>query len=307
MERLDRLDRLIDRELAKPVARQGPVQAFALDLLREQAELFGRVVETAAGPRALRSALGRLVAAGPVDELGMDREFRARAAEVIRPFSRYWLGIESNALDTLDVDALSNDGALFAFNRSAAPWSLEALVLVTLLTERFGASRPVYGLWEPGLFEQPYVGVSLEKFGIFSARPENLQRLLERGAAVVVFPEGKLARNKSYDRRYRVEEFDFADAFDIASRAGAAIVPAALVGNEESYPFFGQVGPLPLFAQFPLAGLGGLLPLPLKWKLRLGDPIAAESLGAGVSDVVRVRIQELIGELLKTRRSVIFG
>ena len=97
--------------------------------------------------------------------------------------------------------------------------------------------------------------------------------------------------------------FDDCEVIGAAIETGAAIVPASVVGNEDSFPLLGRIGSLPITAQFPLLGLLGSLPLPVTWTLRLGPPLAsgAGRAGAnanGVTDAVRARMQACIAELL---------
>ena len=69
----------------------------------------------------------------------------------------------------------------------------------------------------------------------------------------------------------------------------------------------------PVTPTFPLLGPLGLLPLPTKWIIRVGEPIPLEDLGAGALDdesllsrvieELRERIQELVSEALERRAS----
>lgn len=75
---------------------------------------------------------------------------------------------------------------------------------------------------------------------------------------------------------------------------------------------------LPVTPTFPFLGPIGLVPLPTKWFIAFGEPLYfnAEYGAEGAHDrilvnklaeQVRVRIQEMIDGLLKTRKSILFG
>jgi len=150
---------------------------------------------------------------------------------------------------------------------------------------------------------------------VLAATPARARELLARGAMVVCFPEGSAATAKSYDTRYRLTAFEDELLLQAAFVARAAIVPGAVVGNEESFPVLARIGKLPLTPMFPLGGLFGLLPLPLGWRVQVGIPLvydpedraAAETAAADLGAMLRTRMQAMLGELLAERRSIVRG
>ena len=75
---------------------------------------------------------------------------------------------------------------------------------------------------------------------------------------------------------------------------------------------------VPVTPTFPFLGPIGLVPLPTKWFIAFGEPLYfnAEYGADGANDrilvnklaeQVRMRIQEMIDGLLKTRKSILFG
>ena len=108
-------------------------------------------------------------------------------------------------------------------------------------------------------------------------------------------------------------------------RAGAPIVPVAVVGAEEAAPSFAQVRVLqkltgllyfPITPTFPHFGLLGMLGyLPAKFKLRFLEPIHFDEEGMHedkalvqtVAHEVRGRIQENLWDMVQKRKSVWFG
>ena len=70
----------------------------------------------------------------------------------------------------------------------------------------------------------------------------------------------------------------------------------------------GSIAGIPITAQFPLTGVAGLLPLPVRWTLRLGSPLELASgsshdgpAPAAILDAVRARMQASLGELLAAK------
>jgi 1-acyl-sn-glycerol-3-phosphate acyltransferase len=312
LARLDDLEKKIGSELERPAVAEGPVQQLVLDLGREVwgfgRDFFARLAQ----PGGLSAAVAAMGAAGPCDELGADSRLTDLVHDVVRPLARLWLGMDARE----DLRLPPEGAALLLLNRSAWPVPGEAVVLAAYLAETAGKSRPVYVLWEREVFELPYLGDTLAKLGIFAATRENCRTLLERGALVVGFPEGSAANEKTYDSRYRLERFDAAGLISAAVETGAAVVPGAVVGSEESFPVLGHFAGVPITPTFPLLGVLGLLPLPLRWKLRFGSPVEyAQSLDDapgrfqvdGLADAVRSRMQMTLGDLLMERGSIFRG
>ncbi len=144
---------------------------------------------------------------------------------------------------------------------------------------------------------------------------------------MAVFPEGIKGIGKLYAERYQLQRFGRGGFIKLALKCDAPIVPAAVVGAEEIHPMVTKITwlaksvgipYLPITPTFPWLGPIGLLPLPSKWFIAFGEPIYfnAEYGAEGANDrilvnklaeEVRRRIQTMIDDLLKTRKSVLFG
>ncbi len=307
LARLGGLERRVQQELERSSGRSGPAAAFALDLARELLRAGSSVAGAAAGARGVGGVVASWFAGAPVDELGLDARLVETVREVVRPLARRWLGVRESRSAALPATG----GVLVLMNRSGWPVPVEPLVLSAFLCDGRVGDRRLVVLWDREPAEWPFASDLLRRLGIVAATAANAAALLERGAVVLAFPEGDAAASKTYDRRYRLARFDAADVIDAALAAGARIVPAAVVGNEESWPILGSLGPAPLTAQFPLLGPLGLLPLPVSWTVRLGASIeyaqAAAPPAGGLADVVRARMQALLGELLAERESIVGG
>jgi 1-acyl-sn-glycerol-3-phosphate acyltransferase len=101
------------------------------------------------------------------------------------------------------------------------------------------------------------------------------------------------------------------------------IIPVAIVGSEEVHPVLGNAPTLartlnlpyfPLTPTFPWLGPLGLIPLPSKWHIEIGEPIPTQTYGADalddpalifeLTDRVREIIQSALYRLLAQRTSV---
>lgn len=308
--RLGELEGRIGRELGRPAAAAGPAGEFLLDVAREGWRIGSQLFDSVVTGAGRREVLASWTASSPIDELGLDLALTETVRELVKPLARRWLAVNESRGASLP----DRGGVLLLFNQSAWPIPVEALVLSAFLGDGRLGGRRLVALVDPGLPELPYVSDLLRRIGVVAATPDNAFALLERGAVVVAFPEGEAAATKTYDRRYRLARFEGRGLIGAALEAGARIVPAALVGSEESFPVLGHFAGLPVTAQFPLLGPLGLLPLPLTWTIRLGAAVehadAADLDDArveAIADAVRARMQALLGELLGERSSAVGG
>jgi 1-acyl-sn-glycerol-3-phosphate acyltransferase len=223
---------------------------------------------------------------------------------------------------------LPRDGkaVLVANHGGALPW--DAVVLIAALA-RGAAGQPgreVRPLVEDAVMTAPFLGTFLTRLGCVRASQDNATRLLDRGEACLVFPEGEQGLGKNYRRRHQLQRFGRGGFVRLAARTQTPLVPVAVVGAEDTAPLLGKVEAfsaffadllpwLPVTPTFPLLGPLGLLPLPARWRIRIGEPV---DVGAAVKDeadavavnavatVVRDRIQRDVDDLVELRGGAFF-
>lgn len=129
--------------------------------------------------------------------------------------------------------------------------------------------RPIIDRFIPGL---PFVNTLFTRLGGVTGTRANVRRLLERGELLVLFPEGTSGIAKPLSDRYRIQDWSVGHA-EMALRHGAAIVPVAIVGSEESWPVLGRLRRLHPFGApyLPVPALP--VPLPIRYHFHYGDPI----------------------------------
>lgn len=252
------------------------------------------------------------------DEFGMDAEL----VELVRPFSAfmyrtYWR-VTASGLEHVPSEG---PALLFANHGGVLPW--DSMMIATAVLEEHPSPRVVRSLYPPAFRALPGVAPALAVFGQAADTPENALRLLADGQLVCVFPEGVSALGKLFKNRYKLQRFRRSGSVGLALQAGAPIVPVAVVGAEETYPMLADANPLaqmlrlpffPLTPLFPWLGPLGLLPLPSKWSISFGAPIATDAYGpdaAGdpqqlhlLATEARERLQAMLDEQLAQRQSV---
>lgn len=252
------------------------------------------------------------------DPYGMDLEL----IEIVRPFSaflyRSWWRVTAEGLEHVPGEGR---GLLIANHSGVLPW--DSVMIATAVLEEHDQPRVVRTLHENVLAMMPVVAPALAAFGQVQALPENALRLLEEDQLVSLFPEGWSGLGKLFKDRYKLARFGKRGFVRAAVRAGAPLIPVAVIGAEETYPMLANAGPLahalgfpyfPLTPLFPWLGPLGLVPLPSKWTIVFGAPIPTAEYGpdgannpllvSRLSDQARAWIQATIDQKLAERGSI---
>jgi 1-acyl-sn-glycerol-3-phosphate acyltransferase len=319
-QRLDAVEQRLESaaggaaERMRDLARQDAAGQLARDLGQALSGLLPALRERLAGLAQLRALLS---GPGELDFFGMDRELAARAAPALDFLYASWWRVEVR-----DVERVPSEGPVIVVANHGGALAWDALVLRLALAREHPARRDLRPLLDDHAMKAPIFGSAAARLGAVPATPENALRLLGAGTAVAVFPEGSRSAGRPWSQRYRVERFGRGGFARIALRTGAAVVPCAIVGSEETsapfarpgwlaerlgIPFLGSSTALPLA---PLA----ILPLPSRWSLRFGDPIplgprdpsAADDQARvlTVTERTRASLQQLLDEDVAARRSV---
>jgi 1-acyl-sn-glycerol-3-phosphate acyltransferase len=257
-----------------------------------------------------------------VDEFGLDPKYEARWEPFFDFLYRHYFRV-----DVEGTARIPDEGrCLIVSNHSGGPLPYDGAMLRATVKRDHPAARELRWLAEDFVYYLPFLGAVMNRLGAVRACQENAERLLARGAAVAVFPEGAKGMGKLYRDRYRLQRFGRGGFIRLALRTRTPIVPAAIVGAEEANPIVYRIESftkalglpyLPITPTFPALGPLGLLPAPTKWKVRFGEPMTFEEHGPGaadddvlvgrLADRVRGAIQGMLDDTLATRASIWFG
>ncbi|GAA1880960.1 lysophospholipid acyltransferase family protein [Streptantibioticus ferralitis] len=256
-----------------------------------------------------------------VDEFGYDEELTDQVLmSLLRPLFDTYFRIEVKGVENIP----SQGGALVVANHSGT-LPLDALMAQVAVHDHHPAGRHLRLLAADLVFVLPVVNELARKAGHTLACTEDAQLLLERGEVVGVMPEGFKGLGKPFSDRYKLQRFGRGGFVSTALRTGVPIVPCSIVGAEEIYPMVGNAKMLarllgfpyfPLTPTFPWLGPLGMVPLPTKWTIQFGEPIATDGFAPeaaddpmlvfNLTDQVRETIQHTLYKLLVQRRSVFF-
>jgi 1-acyl-sn-glycerol-3-phosphate acyltransferase len=296
--------------------------------IAELLALVGDTAYAALGPdadRLVAEGLGflrrRLTGDYGIDVFGLDTDLTETVLlPLLRPLFESYFRVEVKGAQNLPEDS----GALIVANHSGTI-AVDAVMTALAVHDHTPGQRILRMLGADFVYSLPVIGEMARKTGSTLACGEDAHRLLTAGELVGVWPEGFKGIGKPYRERYRLQRFGRGGFVSSALSAGVPIIPTAIVGAEEIYPIIGNV-PLvarllgapyfPVTPTFPWLGPLGLLPLPSKWIIEFGEPIATDDLDPdeaddpmvvfNLGDQVRETIQQKLYQLLAERRSVFF-
>lgn len=157
----------------------------------------------------------------------------------------------------------------------------------------------------------PLVSTLFSRLGVVSGTRTNVRTLLERGELIAIFPEGITGPAKRFRDRYVLQRWRVGFA-ELAIRHGAAVVPVAIVGSEESWPVLGKLSALRAFGAPYVPIPASPVPLPVRYHLRYGAPIRFPAEPAAAADPATVlaaarTARAALEELLATARAARAG
>jgi 1-acyl-sn-glycerol-3-phosphate acyltransferase len=305
--------REVVERLAAPLDRDAGEETAASE--RERELLSSDYYKTQWGRLGLRRRAER------VDDFGLDPENESRIRPLTEFLYKHWFRIETHG-----VDQIPNEGRCIVVANHSGTLPLDGMMLKTAVRLEHPAARELRWLAEDFIFYLPFVGVWMNRVGAVRACQENAERLLKKDALVAVFPEGVKGIKKLYSERYRLQRFGRGGFIRLCLRTQTPLVPAAIIGGEETSPMLYRVEYLskalglpylPITPTFPALGPFGLLPAPTKWKIAFAEPMRFDGYGPEAADDhvlvgrlaerVRATIQSLLDQGVRSRKSVWFG
>jgi len=291
---------------SRPAAEAAGGGGTLAEVLREAPGLLAEAWSALeAALRALRAGLG--TAGGEqLDVYGRD----ARLSEAVAPLMDFlysrWFRVEVEGAAHVPAG-----GALLVANHAGA-LPLDGPILHEALRRERPDLPDSRWLAEDQVFYAPLLGTLFNRLGAVRASPDSATRLLAEGRPVLIFPEGIQGIGKPFRERYRLQRFGRGGFVKLALRTRRPILPVAIMGAEETLPLLGKLpGGFLGVPYLPVTPV----PLPAKWRIRIGEAIdvpagAKEtdlSVVESVVDATRNTIEHMLRELLGARGGVFLG
>jgi 1-acyl-sn-glycerol-3-phosphate acyltransferase len=247
---------------------------------------------------------------GPIDPFGWDPDYAKYVIAVAAFFHRVYFRTVVRGIENLP------QGRVLVVANHSGQVPVDGVIAAAAGFLDANPPRMLRAMVEKWSQTLPFVSTFFTRCGQVVGVPENATRLLQRGEAILVFPEGTRGLSKTFGQRYQLADFGLG-FMRLALETDTPIVPLAIVGAEEQYISVGNVRPLAKLFRMPsfpivpqLLFPGGQLPLPTKYRLYFGEPLRfqgdPDDDDAVIEEkvwVVKATIQSMVNRGLKERKS----
>jgi len=172
---------------------------------------------------------------------------------------------------------------------------IDAVLITAAFAFDIDPPRVVHGMIERFMAGLPFLGDMTAQTGSILGDRGNCKWLLNKGESILVFPEGVRGINKSTRNFYETQKFSNG-FFRIAIDTKTKILPIAVVGAEEMFPFVMQAKKFGKKLGMPSLPLTlNFIPLPSPIDIHIGEPYEIpEGLSSEATDkVIREQVYKI--------------
>lgn len=245
-----------------------------------------------------------------VDDFGFDPKVLSSVAPIMCWLYRHYFRVETFGAENVPT------GRMMVIANHAGQLPFDGAMILTAFLLEPKVPRLLRGMVERWAAEVPFISTLFARVGQVIGSPSTCEHLLKHDEGVIVFPEGVKGISKLFSDRYKLSTFG-TGFMRIALAAQAPIVPVALIGAEEQAPAVANLAPLAKslgLPSFPIIFPQLIpLPLPVKYRLYIGEPLYFKGDGTEDDDEInelvqktKNTLQEMIDAGLKARKHIFF-
>lgn len=252
------------------------------------------------------------------DIFGFEPESAFIAYYLFNFFYKYWFRVESSGIENIPT----KDRVILTPNHSGA-LPIDYIMIAIDIIKKMKPPRIARGVVDHFAGALPFVNAMIYRCGSVIGSRKNTEYLLKNDDMVVIFPEGTKGIGKPFTQKYKLIRFNVG-FIELALKTRTPIVPVAVIGAEEQAPQLFKIKWLgrlfgfpyiPVTPTFPLLGILGLIPLPVKYHIYYGTPFYFSKKYSPkdahdpekvrmLANIVQDAVQELINNGLKKRKSI---
>jgi 1-acyl-sn-glycerol-3-phosphate acyltransferase len=208
------------------------------------------------------------------------------------------------------------DKAYIVISNHTGQIALDGMLICTAFATELEKPRVLRPMVERFFSVLPFLGAWAYEGGAVLGDRQNCDHLLRRNQSVLVFPEGVKGIAKSTSEYYKLQHFT-RGFFRMALTNNVEILPLAVVGAEEFYPYVYQAKGLARLLSLPALPISpNWVPLPSPVDIHVGKPfkipegISAESPDKDIDlhiKVLKKQIEQMVNDGLESRREFYFN
>jgi 1-acyl-sn-glycerol-3-phosphate acyltransferase len=245
----------------------------------------GRAPEEAAGPGlarrlvgSLSNQIGRRIPPADLDE--RDPDYIRESLPRLWLLSSLWFRGEVRGMGNIPEQG----PVLMVGNHSGGNLTPDTTVFTLAFNTYFGVERSFYQLAHNLVLSMP--GLSfLRKYGTVAASPDNAERALEAGAALLVYPGGDHEVHRPVWERNRIDLAGRRGFIRLALQEDVPLVPVVAIGGQETALFLSRGRRVAQLLGLDRAFRLKVLPISIAipWGLNVGDMLGHVPLPAKIT------------------------
>ena len=242
------------------------------------------------------------------DPWGLEPKRSIADLKVIWPFYKYYFDVRLHG-----KEHVKNSPYMVVSNHTGQV-PIDGMLICTAFATEIDSPRILRPLVERFLTSLPFLGRWSSEGGAVLGDRNNCLNLLKRGESVLIFPEGVKGIAKDTKHHYQLQRFT-RGFLRMALASNAEILPIAVVGAEEFFPYVLQMKKLARLLKIPALPLSvNLIPLPSPIDIYIGEPfllpktLSPEALDEELEPYliqIEQKIQQLTEHGLKNRRTLL--
>ncbi len=247
---------------------------------------------------------------GGTDPWGLNFKRAKKYLNMIFPVFKNYFKVRTFGIENVE------DKQYMVVSNHSGQIAIDGLMIGTAFATQVWPPRILRPMVERFFTNLPFINKWASECGSVLGDRDNCQNLLERGESLLIFPEGVRGVAKSTKDFYHVQPFT-KGFYRMALKANIEILPVAVVGAEETFPYVYQAKGLAKMLGMPAMPLSAnYFPLPSPMDIHIGKPIKVEQslIDQDPSDKeldehiekIQATIQEMLNQGLKNRRNYIF-
>ena len=240
------------------------------------------------------------------DPWGLEPKRAVADLKAIWPLYKYYFNVQIHGKENVQ-----NKPYMVVSNHTGQV-PIDGMLICTAFATEIDSPRILRPLVERFLTSLPFLGRWSNEGGAVLGDRTNCLNLLKRGESVLIFPEGVKGIAKNSKDYYKLQRFT-RGFLRMAIASEAEILPIAVVGAEEFFPYVMHLKKLAKFLKIPALPLSAnLIPLPSPVDIFIGEPYSLPtSLSPEALDeelevhliLIEQKIQQLTELGLKNRRT----
>jgi 1-acyl-sn-glycerol-3-phosphate acyltransferase len=200
------------------------------------------------------------------DPWGLEPKRAVADLKAIWPFYKYYFNVRVHGKENV------KDKPYMVISNHTGQIPIDGLLICTAFATELESPRILRPLVERFLTSLPFLGRWSSEGGAVLGDRINCLNLLKRGESVLIFPEGVRGIAKNTKDYYKLQRFT-RGFLRMAIASNVEILPIAVVGAEEFFPYVMHLKKLARFLKIPALPLStNLFPLPSPVDIYIGEP-----------------------------------